>query len=65
MENDLEQKRCPQCRKPPEVETIRDQVWLSCKEHGHVAMGGMVHEAISNWNHYITFVEMRKESKKP
>lgn len=65
MENNLEQRRCPECHGAPDVETVRDQIWISCKQHGHLAMGDMVHEAIANWNHYIAFVEKAKESKQP
>ncbi len=64
MKVNLEQRRCPDCFKAPELETIRDQVWLSCKEHGHLAAGGMVHEAIAHWNEYIAFVEKTRKSQK-
>lgn len=54
-------QRCPRCFKLPQV-TIEDKgpnamnVILTCREHGHMAMGHTVEGAVINWNLYVMLI---------
>lgn len=51
-------KRCPTCHHIPLVEVEElDYAVISCDEHGHIAQGHDVEQAVKHWNHYIEFVE--------
>lgn len=56
-------KQCPQCHRLPEI-TVRqadghqttEMIWFDCLLHGHSACGSDEQDAISHWNHYVTWL---------
>jgi hypothetical protein len=46
--------RCPQCHSVPCMVFEEGQIILTCHEHGHMAMGSSMDQAVYNWNLYIS-----------
>jgi uncharacterized radical SAM superfamily Fe-S cluster-containing enzyme len=48
---------CPQCRRFPAITTeAPNTIILRCEEHGHIAQGLSLDQAIAHWNRYIEFI---------
>jgi len=48
---------CPTCHKAPTLTTDEHDAWLvECAEHGHMAKGDTLEEAIHHWNLYVAHI---------
>lgn len=57
-------ERCPIChlvpmvRLEPSAYDGTEKVFLRCEQHGHVASGANLDEAVKHWNIYLEFIAL-------
>lgn len=54
-------QRCPECHKVPDPQIVGENTWkLECEQHGHLAYGSSLEQAVEHWNKYVDFFQKER-----